>query len=135
MKRQFTIYHSVPMSSWYSIDWPQKDERLSWLWSPEFSIWKSLRMLLKTCIKIKAPAIYTYLFFKKNTLLFCCKIKCCCDCCFPQHIRQITAQLNILQDYSSVTPHTAHSVDHVSLNMFKFQLSYTVLLRAKQIVW
>ena len=29
----FTFYHSVPTSSWYSIDQPRKDERLSWLWS------------------------------------------------------------------------------------------------------
>ena len=32
-RRQFTFHHSVPRNSWYSIDWPWKDERLSWLWS------------------------------------------------------------------------------------------------------
>ena len=32
-RRQFTFYHSVPSSSWYSTDLPRKDERLSWPWS------------------------------------------------------------------------------------------------------
>ena len=32
-RRQFTFYHKVPISSWYSNDWPPKDERLSWPWS------------------------------------------------------------------------------------------------------
>ena len=30
MRRQFTFYHSVPRSSWYSFNRPRKDERLSW---------------------------------------------------------------------------------------------------------
>ena len=29
-RRQFTFYHSVPRSSWYSFNLPWKDERLSW---------------------------------------------------------------------------------------------------------
>ena len=29
-RRQFTFYHSVPRSSWYSFNRPWKDERLSW---------------------------------------------------------------------------------------------------------
>ena len=36
-------------------------------------------------------------------LLFCCKIKSCCDPCFPHQVRpQTIFQLYILQDYSSV---------------------------------
>ena len=31
--RQFTFYHSVLRSSWYSFNRPQKDERPSWSWS------------------------------------------------------------------------------------------------------
>ena len=29
-RRQFTFYHSVPRSSWCSIDQPREEERLSW---------------------------------------------------------------------------------------------------------
>ena len=32
-KWQFTFYHLVPRSSWYSTDRPQKDEKLSWPWN------------------------------------------------------------------------------------------------------
>ena len=32
-RRQFTFFHSVPRNSWYSFDWPQKDERMSLPWS------------------------------------------------------------------------------------------------------
>ena len=32
-RMQYTLNHSVPRSSWYSIDQPQKNERLSGLWS------------------------------------------------------------------------------------------------------
>ena len=40
---------------------------------------------------------YTY------TLLFCCRIKSCCERCFPQQTRPLTTvQLGILQDYSRV---------------------------------
>ena len=50
------------------------------------------------------PAIYTYQFFSFTyTLLFCSKIKSCCNCCFPQQIRtQNTIQLCILWDCSSM---------------------------------
>ena len=70
-----------------------------------FSIWKSLQVLQKACIKIVACAIYTYLFFSYTcTVLFRCKKKKgCCDHCFLQRIRPITTvRLCILQDYSSV---------------------------------
>ena len=65
---------------------------------------KSLRVLQKACIKIMTHAIYFYIHISyKYTLLFCWKIKSCCDWCFPQQIiPQNTAQLNMLQDYSSV---------------------------------
>ena len=63
-----------------------------------FSIWKSLWVSQKDCIKIVVCAIYTYLHSplwlekKKN-----------CDHFFPQQIRpQTTVQWYILQDYSSV---------------------------------
>ena len=43
--------------------------------------------------------IFSYIY----TLLFCCKIKSCCNHCFSHQIRpMITAQLCILQGYSSV---------------------------------
>ena len=32
-RRQFSFYHWVPRSSWYSFDWPGKDERLSRPWT------------------------------------------------------------------------------------------------------
>ena len=28
-RKQFTFYHSFPRNSWYSFNWPRKDERLS----------------------------------------------------------------------------------------------------------
>ena len=38
-----------------------------------------------------------------STLLYCCKMKSCCDHCFPQKIRpQITVQLYIARDYCLV---------------------------------
>ena len=56
-----------------------------------FAIRKSLWVLQKACIKIVARAIYTYLFFSYTyTLIFCWKIKSCCDHCFPQQIRPHT---------------------------------------------
>ena len=57
---------------------------------PVFSIWKSLRVLQKARIKFVARAIYTYLSFSYTyTLLFCWKIKSCCDRCFRQQIRPL----------------------------------------------
>ena len=48
-------------------------------WHPVFSIWKSLQVLQKACIKVMARAIYTYLFFSYTyTPLFCYKIKSSC---------------------------------------------------------
>ena len=45
-----------------------------------FSIRKSLQALQKPCINIVTCSSYTYLFLSYTyTLLFCCKIKCCCD--------------------------------------------------------
>ena len=45
---------------------------------------RSLRVLQKARIKIVARAIYTYQFFSFTyTLLFCSKIKSCCDHCIP----------------------------------------------------
>ena len=93
-----------------------------------FSISKSQQVLQKAQMKIVGRVIYNDLFFLIQTLLFCCKIKSCCDHCFPQQIRpQTTNQLYMLQDYSSVRtgfsmnskmPHTAYSTLHVSLNIF-----------------
>ena len=49
-----------------------------------FFTWKTLQVLQKTCIKIMACAIYTYIFFSyPYLLLLCWKINSCCDCCFP----------------------------------------------------
>ena len=65
----------------------------------------SLQVLQKAHIKTVAHAIYTYIFFFSYiyTLLFCWKIKSCCDRCFPQQIGpQTTVQWYILRDYSSV---------------------------------
>ena len=73
-----------------------------WILIPVFFIWKSLHMLQKARIKIVACAIYTNPFFLTLILwpLFFFKIKSCCDCCFPQQIRPLTAvKLCILQDY------------------------------------
>ena len=58
----------------------------------------------KARIKILACAVHTYLCFSYTyTVLFCWKIKSCCDRCFPQQIRpQTTVQLCILRGYSSV---------------------------------
>ena len=69
-----------------------------------FSIWKSLRVLQKVCIKIVACAIYTcQIFSYAYTLLFWWKMKSCCHRCFPQQVRpQTTFQWYVLWDYSSV---------------------------------
>ena len=69
-----------------------------------FSIWKSLQVLRKAHIKIVAHAVFTYLFLTYvYTLLFCWKIKSCCDCCFPQQIiPQNTIQSYMLWDYPRV---------------------------------
>ena len=32
-RRQFTFYHLVLRNSWYSFNWPLKNERLGWPWS------------------------------------------------------------------------------------------------------
>ena len=56
------------------------------------SVTKSLHQDCGLCYSHLPIFSYTY------TLLFCCKIKSCCGCCFPQQIRpQIT-----VQDYSSM---------------------------------
>ena len=34
-RRQFTFYHQVTRNSWYSLYWPQKDEKLSRPWSQQ----------------------------------------------------------------------------------------------------
>ena len=47
--------------------------------------------------------LFTLFSYTSHTLLFCRKIKSCCDHCFPQQIRQQTiAELHILRDYSGV---------------------------------
>ena len=48
--------------------------------------------------------LHLHIFFSYiYTLLFCWKIKSCCDRCFPQQIGpQTTVQWYILRDYSSV---------------------------------
>ena len=61
-----------------------------------FSIWKTLRVIEKACMKILACAIYTYLFFLYiRTPLICWKIKSCCDHCFLQQIRPQTTHLAV----------------------------------------
>ena len=54
-----------------------------------FSIWKSLWVLQKACIKIVAHAIYIYLSFS-YTLVFCSNIKSWFDYCFRQQLRPRT---------------------------------------------
>ena len=69
-----------------------------------FPIWKSLWVLKKAYIKIVASAIYIYLIFSNTyTLLFCWKIKNCCNQCFPQQIRPdlFDRALNTTLDYLS----------------------------------
>ena len=91
-----------------------------------FSIWKTLRVLQKTHIKVVAGAIYTYLFFflyiqsplpLENKKLF--------NLFFPQQIRaQTTLQWYILQDYSNV---------RIVFNMIKkrhtLPIVYTMLVK------
>ena len=49
-----------------------------------------------------SPCCLHFFFFNTCTVLFCWKIKSCCNHWFPQQIRpQITDQLYILRDYSS----------------------------------
>ena len=61
-------------------------------------------MLQKACIKIVACAIYTYLFFSYTyTILFCRKIKSCCDQFFSANLTaDYSIVIYILPDYSSV---------------------------------
>ena len=72
---------------------------------------------------------YFFIYIYTYTLLFCSKIKHCCDCCFPQQIRpQVTVQLNILQDCSIERTgfnminkhHILPIIQHVSLNLLSF---------------
>ena len=50
-RRQFTFYHSVPRSSWYSFNRSRKDERMSLSWSypvvfnPRLLDWKSIALI------------------------------------------------------------------------------------------
>ena len=73
------------------------------------------------------------IFSYTHALLFCWKIKSCCHRCFPQQIRlQITVQLYILQDYSSVRigfnminkRHTLPIKHHINLNSLSFHHSF-----------
>ena len=51
------------------------------------------------------PVLFILTYFSPYTypLLFCRKIKSCCDRCFPQQIRpQATVQWYILRDYSCI---------------------------------
>ena len=74
---------------------------------PVCYIRKSLQVLQKAHIKIWPMPFTLNLFFSYTyTLLFCNKMKSCCDRYFPQQIRpQTTVQLYKLQDYSSVRIH------------------------------
>ena len=73
-------------------------------------------------------SFYTY------TLLFSCRIKSCCDHCFPWEIRPLTTvPLYILQDYSGVrigfnviskTTPTTYSIHHDGLNTSSFNHYY-----------
>ena len=54
-RRQFTFYHSVPRSSWYSTDWPWKDKRLSWPWSQPSGFEPLTRGLGIQCLNFLAP--------------------------------------------------------------------------------
>ena len=70
------------------------------------------------------------MFTKNTSKIFCLITHTNIFFCFSQQIRpQITIQLCILQDYSSVRigfdminkmPHTAYSIDHVVLNPINF---------------
>ena len=73
----------------------------------------------------------TYLFFFSYTytLLFCWKIKCCCDRYFPEQIRpQTTVQWYILQNYLSVK---------IGFNMINkchtLPIAYTMLVKILQV--
>ena len=77
--------------------------------------------------------LFTLTYFSYiYTVLFHWKISCC-DRCFPQQIRpQITVQLYVLQDYSSVRTdfniiykcHTLPRIHQVSLNPLSFDHYY-----------
>ena len=71
----------------------------NYTWTAVFSIRKSLRVLQKTCIKIVARAIYTYLFFSYTCTPVLLEYKKLLQLLFRL---QMIAQLNILQDYSTV---------------------------------
>ena len=70
---------------------------------PSIFYMKTTATATKTSIKIVVRAISTYLLFSFTyIILFCGKMKSCCDRCFPQQIRpQTTVQLYTLRDYSS----------------------------------
>ena len=71
----------------------------NYTWTAVFSIKKSLRVLQKTCIKIVARAIYTYLFFSYTCTPVLLEYKKLLQLLFRL---QMIVQLNILQDYSTV---------------------------------
>ena len=85
----------------------------------------------KTLVSRSWPVIFTFTYFfpYTYTFRFCCKIKSCCDRCFPQQIRpQITVQSYITRlfqcenwfQYDKETPHIVYSIHHVSLNLLSF---------------
>ena len=96
--------------------------------------------------------LHLHIFFSYiYTLLFCWKIKSCCDRCFPQQITpQITVQLYIYTyiyiyiysariDFNMInnrhTRDTSYSIQHVSLNPWSFDSLNIVLLWVKRSMW
>ena len=57
----------------------------------------------RSSVQILDTTLHILFFSYTYNLLFCWKIKSCCDCCFPQKIRLQTTVQYILQDYSGVT--------------------------------
>ena len=86
-----------------------------------FSIWKSLWVLQKACIKVVACAIYTDLFFSCTyILLFCCKIKSSCAGLLKLCTYAYDHECNVHTSNITHTRKSVHSIDTSMLKLLDF---------------
>ena len=69
-RKQFTFYHEVPRKSWYSLDRPRKDERLSQIWSHPICKQTNTYYITgpKLAMTISLLEYYAYMCFKTYKL-------------------------------------------------------------------
>ena len=67
-RRQFSFYHWVPKSSWYSFDQPRKDKRLSWPCTHPIRQNSTLYSYL--CLILKLSKIIIFILGFRGYLIF-----------------------------------------------------------------